>query len=204
LKIYSLEDAATASVTTVEPGDEQPALQAFAKGLFMPELIPWFIRSFPFPVPVELIPNIAARLRGTPARLEELLTSIDPGALVVKPSGGWSVQEHVGHLLDIEPLWLARVEDYAGGHPELTPADLQNRKTDAAGHNSRPIAVILQGFRDARAALLRRIDSPALRRLSATLPHPRLRTPMNLADHLYFVAEHDDHHLATIYERLTR
>ena len=30
--------------------------------------------------------------------------------------------------------------------------------------------------------------------------HPRLKQPMRLADHLYFVAEHDDHHVAKIWE----
>jgi hypothetical protein len=33
------------------------------------------------------------------------------------------------------------------------------------------------------------------------LLHPRLKMPMRAIDHLYFVAEHDDHHLAHI-ERL--
>jgi hypothetical protein len=28
------------------------------------------------------------------------------------------------------------------------------------------------------------------------IPHPHLKTPMRLVDHLYFVAEHDDHRLA--------
>jgi hypothetical protein len=32
------------------------------------------------------------------------------------------------------------------------------------------------------------------------LPHPRLKRLMRLVDHLYFVAEHDDHHLARIWE----
>jgi hypothetical protein len=30
--------------------------------------------------------------------------------------------------------------------------------------------------------------------------HPRLGTPMRLVDMMFFVAEHDDHHLATITE----
>ena len=29
-----------------------------------------------------------------------------------------------------------------------------------------------------------------------TIPYPRLTTPIRLADHLSFVAEHDDYHLA--------
>jgi hypothetical protein len=33
-------------------------------------------------------------------------------------------------------------------------------------------------------------------RLSASAVHPRLQQPMRLVDMLYFVAEHDDHHLA--------
>jgi len=36
--------------------------------------------------------------------------------------------------------------------------------------------------------------------MTQTLLHPRLRTPMRLLDHLHFVAEHDDHHLAKIRE----
>jgi hypothetical protein len=32
--------------------------------------------------------------------------------------------------------------------------------------------------------------------------HPRLKTPMRLLDLAFFVAEHDDHHLATISELL--
>jgi hypothetical protein len=36
-----------------------------------------------------------------------------------------------------------------------------------------------------------------------SIPHPRLKTPMRLVDHFYFVAEHDDHHLARIWELLT-
>jgi hypothetical protein len=34
--------------------------------------------------------------------------------------------------------------------------------------------------------------------------HPRLKQPMGLLDHLYFVAEHDDHHLARIWELVKR
>jgi hypothetical protein len=36
-----------------------------------------------------------------------------------------------------------------------------------------------------------------------TLLHPRLKQPMRLVDHLFFVAEHDDHHLAKIWELIS-
>jgi len=32
--------------------------------------------------------------------------------------------------------------------------------------------------------------------------HPRLKTPMRIVDLAYFVAEHDDHHIAAIREIL--
>ena len=74
----------------------------------------WFERKFEFSFPVELLPNLRARLRGTPARLEDVLRDRSGDILNAKPQGKWSAQEHAGHLLDLEALWLARVEDYVG------------------------------------------------------------------------------------------
>jgi NAD+ synthase (glutamine-hydrolysing) len=84
------------------------------------------------------------------------------------------------------------------GEAELMPTDLANRRTFEAGHNDRPLVDLLAGFRRVRqafVALLARADDAALTR---TALHPRLRTPMTLSDLAFFVAEHDDHHLATI------
>ncbi len=93
------------------------------------QIPPWFDRKFEFSLPVELLPNLLARLRGMPARLEEELREHAPEALSAKPNEKWSMQEHAGHMLDLEPLWLARVEDYVKGEVELTSTDLGNRKT---------------------------------------------------------------------------
>ncbi len=162
----------------------------------------WFERKFEFSFPVELYPNLLARLRGSPARLEETLCRRSHEILTTKPEEKWSVQEHAGHLLDLEPLWLARVEDYVVGMDQLTPTDLQNRKTSEAHHNDRPLETILKDFRTAREKLLHRVSELDATLFSRAIPHPRLKTPMRLVDHLYFVAEHDDHHLARIWELL--
>jgi uncharacterized damage-inducible protein DinB len=160
----------------------------------------WFERKFEFSFPVELCPNLLARLRGTAARLEEALRGRSQEILTEKPQGKWSAQEHAGHLLDLEPLWLARVGDYVAGIAQLTATDLQNRKTDEANHNARPLETILSEFRSARAKLLNRSAELDSSLFSRAIPHPRLKTPMRLVDHMYFVAEHDDHHLARIWE----
>ncbi len=160
----------------------------------------WFERKFEFTFPVELYPNLVVRLRGTPARMEEFLHGGSREILTRKESGKWSAQEHAGHLLDLEPLWLARVEDFVQGGSELTAADLKNTKTHEVNHNARPVEEILREFRSARAALVERVAGIDVTGLGRTMLHPRMKTPMRLVDHLYFVAEHDDHHLARMLE----
>ena len=160
----------------------------------------WFERKFDFSFSVALLPNLRARLRGTPARLDEALRGRPHEILVRKARDKWSAQEHAGHLADLEPLWLARVGDYVVASAQLTVTDLNNRKTDDANHNARPVEQILSEFRAARARLLARVDELDASLFVRAIPHPRLKTPMRLVDHLYFVAEHDDHHLARIWE----
>lgn len=169
----------------------------------MTEVPRWFDRKFEFTFPVEQFPNLCVRLRGTPARLEEMVHGAKHDALVRKPDGTWSAQEHAGHLLDLEPLWMSRVEDFVRGGDVLTVADLTNRKTEEANHNGRPVREILSDFRRARKKLLDRLGQVDSTLLSRPMLHPRLQKPMRVVDHLLFVAEHDDHHLAKIWE-LTR
>jgi uncharacterized damage-inducible protein DinB len=166
----------------------------------MSQVAAWFERRFEFGFPVELLPNLQSRLRGAPARLEELLRGRPEEALKAKVGGSWSAQEQAGHLGDLEPLWLARVLDYAAGSEQLTVADLTNRKTDEAQHNARPLEEVLAEFRTRREQLLQHVDEADASLFGRAIPHPRMKTPMRLVDHLYFVAEHDDHHLARIWE----
>ncbi len=162
----------------------------------------WFERKFDFSFPVEQYPNLSIRLRGTPARIEEMLRDVPRDRIVRKAQGKWSAQEHAGHLLDLEPLWLARVDDFLKDEETLTVADLRNRKTDEANHNARSLNQILAEFRNERLRLLDRVAKLQAQDFGRTRLHPRLKQPMRLVDHLYFVAEHDDHHLAKIWELL--
>lgn len=174
--------------------------QVIRTGLSMTHVPIWFERKFEFTFPLEQYPNLCIRLRGTPARLEEMLRSCSLERLTRKPENKWSAQEHAGHLLDLESLWMARVDDFLKGGDTLTAADLRNRKTDAANHNAHPLAEILGAFRKARLELVNRAAELPPEAFSRSMLHPRLQQPMRLVDHLYFVAEHDDHHLAKIWE----
>jgi hypothetical protein len=100
--------------------------------------------------PADQSPNVCVRLWGTPARLEEILRKVTTDVLVGKPQEKWSAQEHAGYLLDLEPLWMARVDDFLTDRDILAVADLGNRKTHEANHNARELEEILSGFRTAR------------------------------------------------------
>ena len=160
----------------------------------------WFERTFELGLEVEYLAGIVERLRGTPGRLEERVSAL-PGALLVSRENGlWSIQEHAGHLADLEPLWLGRIEDLAAGHGRLRPADLENTATWEANHNDGALEAILADFRSRRARTIERVESMSGEELVASALHPRLEQPMTTVDLCFFVAEHDDHHLARITE----
>jgi uncharacterized damage-inducible protein DinB len=166
----------------------------------MPKL-PWFERRFSFDFPVETYPDLIERFRGTPARLEEKLRAIPAPILTRRERDGtWSIQENAGHLLDLEPLWSARLTDFLEGRPTLTAADLTNRATHDAGHNARPLADILAQFRAHRTAHAARLDELSESDFARAATHPRLGTPMRLIDAVTFVCCHDDYHLARMTE----
>ena len=160
----------------------------------------WFDRSFDFTVPADQFASILDRLRLTPARLERCTRSMATDVLTRRPKNGWSIQQNVGHLLDLEPLWLRRAQQFFAGEAELAAADLTNRRTHEADHNARRIDDVLLDFRAARAVLMELLAEATSEIVTRTARHPRLGTPMRLIDHALFVAEHDDHHLATISE----
>lgn len=157
---------------------------------------PWFERKFNFDFPVGLFPSIAERLAGTPARLEELTRGVRPTLLTTVRNGKWSIQQHAGHLLDLEELHNGRIDDYLAHTLALRSADLTNKKTEEANHNSALIRNILHRFREGRLNFVHRLRDCDERLLSAVSVHPRLKQQMRLVDMAYFVAEHDDHHLA--------
>jgi uncharacterized damage-inducible protein DinB len=160
----------------------------------------WMDRTFEFKTPPEQLPVVLERLRGTPARVEEKIRALSPAVLTRRDGDAWSIQEHLGHLLDLDALHLGRVDDFLAGAETLRAADMQNKKTHEADHNRREVKHLAQDFRRERRRFVERLEGiePAL--LSRTAIHPRLGQPMSIVDMAWFVAEHDDHHLARMTE----
>lgn len=166
----------------------------------MVERMLWFEREFSFDLPVWMYPNVVERVRGTPARLEDLVRTLSREQLVRRDGDKWSVQEQAGHLLDLEPLGMRRLDDFEAGRETLRAADVENRKTHEADHNASRIEDILTSFRRERMEFVARLDGYDEELVQRTSLHPRLQKPVRVLDLAFFVAEHDDHHLARITE----
>lgn len=158
----------------------------------------WFERRFELGLPVEAFPEILERIRGTPLRVEERVSRTRAVLLTRRIGGRWSVQEHVGHLVDLEALWAGRLDDFEARATTLRPADTENRATWEADHNARTIDELLDEFRTRRGELVTRVEAKSDDELNRISLHPRLEQPMTVVDLLFFVAEHDDHHLASM------
>jgi hypothetical protein len=173
-------------------------LTSIADHRSMIDFIPWTERTFRFDLPIRQFPNVVERLRGTPARLRSRLGALHADVLTRRVGGKWSPQEHAGHLRDLGALDTARLDDFTAGRETLTAADMTNRETIEAHHNEHRIDEVLAGFERERGVLVRRLDQLDEAFVARTALHPRLKMPMRVVDWAFFVAEHDDHHLAVI------
>lgn len=162
----------------------------------------WFDRKFPKIEDNGLIPTLIERLAGTPARIRAMVGRKPSPLLDNKPDNRWSIKEEIGHLSDLEPLWYGRIEDFKSRKPEMRAADLTNRATHEANHNAIEISKLIGDFQRKREKFVHLLLTLKDDELIIECLHPRLKTPMRAVDLAYFVAEHDDHHLAAIREIL--
>lgn len=72
----------------------------------------WIDRKFSLDLPPGWMSNVLERLYGTPIRLLALISKLKNEELIKRINNGWSVQEHIGHLLDLEELHAGRIDDF--------------------------------------------------------------------------------------------
>ena len=108
----------------------------------------------------------------------------------------WSVKEHLGHLADLEPLDDRRLSEFLHHAEVLSAADIENRATKLADHRRAPVMEIIRRLTAGREDMVRRLELLTEEQIAIVAIHPRLQKPMRVMDWAYFVAEHDDHHLA--------
>jgi len=158
--------------------------------------IAWTARNFTFDLPLGAFPALLERLRGTPADAADLISGVTEELLSRRWKEKWSAKENLGHLADLYPLDEQRLNEFLVGTSVLSAADPTNRLTEAANHNQVPSALLLERLRTGRLDWVRKLEALSEDEVARTAIHPRLRRPVRLLDWAYFVAEHDDHHLA--------
>jgi hypothetical protein len=165
-------------------------------------LWPWIERPFRFDYPVTKMPDLLERLRGTPARIEDRVKGVPRDILIRRDGKGWSIQENIGHLIDLGYLPMRRIGEILAGAAVLTAADITNAATHRADHHQRELNELLDEFRRDRAALVDRFERLDPSDWGKAALHPRLKQPLRIVDLACFDSEHDDYHLARIGELL--
>jgi uncharacterized protein YeeX (DUF496 family) len=158
----------------------------------------WVEKKFKFDLLQDEFSNILNRLRDTPEKIEQLVFSVSPEILKKIINDSWSIQEHIGHIIDLEELHEGRIDDFINKAEQLRAADMTNKKTHKADHNQRETTKLLQELMTTREKLVNRLGELDDSVLSHVSIHPRLDQPMRPIDMAQFVAEHDDHHINAI------
>ena len=164
----------------------------------------WFDKKFRFELSQDDYESVLSRLVKNPERIADLVASLPVTALTKKFDNAWSIQENVGHLIDLEELHTGRIDDFIAGKEILRPADLNNRKTDEANHNGKNINELLNQLKLVRKNFVKRMKYLDQKVLTRSSIHPRLNQPMRPIDMAQFVLEHDEHHIETIKEIINK
>jgi hypothetical protein len=159
------------------------------------EQLKWAERKFDFGFRKEYLPFLLERIKATAPRMEEMVKGFTEQELARQVNGQWSAKQHIGHLIDLEELHQARVEQFKEGLSELRAADMTNKKTYDADHNTRKTADLIAELRNVREHFIHSITSVEETQLDRKALHPRLKAQITLTDLVYFVGEHDNHHL---------
>src|ERR1051325_7028393 len=95
----------------------------------MVDRLEWIKRQFKFELPLGMYGNVVERVRGTPARLEDLTRGLSREVVTRRDGDKWSIQEQAGHLLDLEELGMNRLDDFEAGRATLFPAVMSDQRT---------------------------------------------------------------------------
>jgi hypothetical protein len=164
------------------------------------EKLEWFERKFNFGFHKGMLPFFLERLEGTIIRIEKKVSGVPEEILSMKLDGKWSIKQNIGHLAEVDEIALKRIDEMRSGASTMSPAVFEPR----LDYNAQPVREVIEYFRKNRKANLQKYKGLNGKDLDASSLHPRLKVRMSVVDLAYFDAEHDDHHLVTINEILSK
>ena len=144
------------------------------------------------------LPVLLERVQGTTARLSSLLARQPAEKLLRRVEGKWSAMEHLGHLVTLQDRFTPRVDDFVQRRTKLCDINLQDQVPFLQGQRLRMLGDVLEEFRLKRLEFANRIEHFHRRSLEHFAYHPCQDRTMRPMDMLFWIAEHDDHHLASV------
>ncbi len=160
--------------------------------------VPWSQRTMEYGRSLDELPVLLERVQGTAARLSTLLAHQPSERLLHRLNGKWSAMEHLGHLLTLQDRFDPRVDDFQQRRTRLCNISLHDQEPIVQGHRSRMLGDVLEEFRLKRLEFAKRVERLHRRSLEHVAYHPCQDRTMRPMDMLYWIAEHDDHHLASV------
>lgn len=158
----------------------------------------WLDKKWEFGIWADAFDNHLSIMKCTAEQIGDLIREVPIQKLTFQPNQKWSVNQHIGHLLTMESLWIARLDDFVLGRETLRPWNGNNADTEAGAFNQQRSAKILEDFADIREPHVKMLRQLKVKANEMKVYHERLKTQFSLADHVMFVAEHDQHHLNAI------
>ena len=161
-------------------------------------LTPWSERRLDYGRDDLELPILVERLRGTPSRVLELFRGRPVERLTMHLHGRWCALEHVAHLIELQDHFERRLDDLCALRPEVGVIDLTGQEVRLRAQCRRSPGDVLEEFRLKRMAFVERVqelEAPVHRHVAR---HPCEGRPYRTVDMLHWIAEHDDHHLASI------
>lgn len=160
----------------------------------------WFERKFTFGLPAGMLPFYIERLLGTIARIESKVRGVSDETLSQKLDNKWSVKQNIGHLAEVDEIAIKRIGEMIQGVSPMSPAVFEPR----GDYNQQTVEEVIDIFRRARQANVKRYGELSAYELERSSLHPRLKVNMTPVDLAWFDAEHDDHHLVRINEIISQ
>lgn len=135
-------------------------------------------------------------IASTPARLRELLTSMDENRASQSPAPGkWSVREILCHLADCEIVFAYRLrQTLAEPHHTIQPFDQDTWAANYAAYDTESALAVFSAVRGFNVRLIASLPAEAL---SKPVTHPE-RGTMTFETIVETMGGHDLNHLAQI------
>lgn len=137
-------------------------------------------------------------LENTPSTLRHWTKDLPAELATQRRNQKWSINENIGHLLTMESLWIARLDDFVLHKPTLRPWNGTNTDTEAGEFNRQRTSKIIDDFEEIREVhkhMLLQLQAKSMDLKSLLEAQNEIIT---LADHTTMMAAHDQHHLKTI------